>query len=299
MAHGVRAKQYWCLPKSVSSFLPIQARNAHWNSHQSVSTFKRGDVTMRIKSVLASCVIALVIVALWAPISEAYPTYSQGKVINPAGEEETWGYCKTCHGDFRDPDYVSLSDGQPWAEVYTEVEETEPVLELGLHDIHRHIMVDKIGRSRCSVCHKESGAPDRFYPTRLSWSGGGEGLDPIGCVGCHGRAEDDEAQGSPLSGGYAAGLRQHHTGAGVKACMTCHADANPANYIPVGENVLPPYYFQPDEVFPNKPTDPCNPHGEEDYAGGREGLDNDGDGLYDKRDPDCRPIGPGNNNGRR
>jgi hypothetical protein len=56
----------------------------------------------------------------------------------------------------------------------------------------------------------------------------------------------------------------------------------------VGENVLPPYYFTPDAEFPNKPTDPCNQHGEEDYAGIREGLDNDGDGKYDQSDRDCQ-----------
>jgi hypothetical protein len=73
----------------------------------------------------------------------------------------------------------------------------------------------------------------------------------------------------------------------------------------VGEDVLPPNYVgsnvvpgSGDEGFVNKPTNPCNPHGEEDYAATKLGLDNDGDGLYDKRDPDCRPIGPGNNNGK-
>jgi hypothetical protein len=249
---------------------------------------------MRIRSLFASGVAALVIVALWAVMSDAYPTYSQGKVINPAGEEESYGNCKTCHGGFRDPEYISLTDGQLWAEVYTEVTETEPVLELGLHNIHRHIMLDKLSRSRCSVCHQEEGR----YPVRLNSSSTTD-FEPIACMGCHGRDEDDEAQGFPTPGGRGAGLRQHHTNAGVKECMTCHADANPANYTPVGENVLPPYYFTPDPEFPNKPTDPCNAHGEEDYAGSREGLDNDGDGLYDNRDPDCRPRGRGNNRGRR
>jgi hypothetical protein len=134
------------------------------------------------------------------------------------------------------------------------------------------------------------------YPVILN-SSATTAFDPIGCMGCHGRYEDDEAQNS--SGGLGAGLRQHHTRAGIKECMTRHADANPMLYTPVAESVQPPYYFTPDSEFPNKPTDPCSPHDEEDYAGGNNGLDNDGDGLYDKRDPDCRPIGPGENNGRR
>jgi hypothetical protein len=72
--------------------------------------------------------------------------------------------------------------------------------------------------------------------------------------------------------------------------MGCHADANPANYTPVGEDVPPSYYFTPDAVHPNKPTNPCNPTGEEDFAGSGQGLDNDGDNLYDTSDPDCPAV---------
>jgi hypothetical protein len=35
------------------------------------------------------------------------------------------------------------------------------------------------------------------------------------------------------------------------------------------------------------PTNPCNPSGSENFAGSTEGLDNDGDFLYDGNDPDC------------
>ena len=229
---------------------------------------------MKKMILIAPGVIALMTLAFWAPMLDAYPTYSQGKVTNPAGDEEPFGNCKTCHGDFRDPDYISLTDGKLWSEIYTEVTETEPVEELGLHNIHRHIMLDKLSRSRCNVCHIESGR----YPVILNSSATTD-FEPISCVGCHGREEDSVAT--------AAGLRQHHTNARIKECMTCHADANPVNYTPVGENVLPPYYFTPDPEFPNKPTDPCNQHGEEDYAGIRKGLDNDGDGKYDMSDRDC------------
>lgn len=236
--------------------------------------------------------VAIVAVGGWTLAAHAYPTYSRSKVTNPAGEEEAVGNCRTCHGHFRATDesnsrgylrdeYVSPVDGKPWREVYQEVEAEEPALEVGLHDVHRHIMLDKIGRSRCNVCHGEEGR----YPVRTSVSAGGEGLDPISCVGCHGRAEDTGHDS--VSAGLGAGLRQHHTNSGVTECKTCHADADPANYTPVGEHVLPPYYFSPDAVFVNKPTDPCNKQRAEDYAGKPKGLDNDGDGLYDKRDPDC------------
>jgi len=247
---------------------------------------------------LSGC-LALVVTALWVPPAEAWPTYSEQEITTYRGVE-TVGNCSTCHGNFRATDdhdsdawlqdeYISPTDGETWRTIYTEVEADSPseidVLEIGLHDIHRHVMVDKIGRSRCDVCH--FGEREDRETVFLSLSNGGEGLEAIGCSGCHGRAEDARP---------GAGLRQHHTNSGVNVCKTCHMDADPAIYTPVGEDVLPPYYTASNEPFVNLPTDPCNPHGEEDYAGGRQGLDNDGDGLYDKRDPDCRPIGPGNDN---
>jgi hypothetical protein len=124
-------------------------------------------------------------------------------------------------------------------------------------------------------------SPQDRFPVYTSSSAGGVGFDPISCVGCHGRIED-QASG--------AGLRQHHWNSGITICSGCHADANPAEYTPVGEDVLPPYYFTPDINHPDKPTKPCNPRGEENYAGISEGLDNDGDDLYDGNDPDCGAV---------
>jgi hypothetical protein len=208
----------------------------------------------------------------------------------------------TCHGQFRATnmddsrpylrdEYVSRSDGKTWEEVYQEVEAMEPADEIGLHDIHRHIMLDKFGSSRCNVCHARSDPPvgfGGFYPVSLDFSETTD-LEPISCMGCHGRNEDDAAEENLSSvGGRGAGLRQHHTNAGIPVCKTCHWDADPANYTPVGEDVLPPYYAAPNDVFPNKPTDPCNRKRDEDYAGKRFGLDNDGDGKYDRRDRDCK-----------
>jgi hypothetical protein len=184
-------------------------------------------------------------------------------------------------------EYISPTDGKRWREIFTSADvpdpgdpPEEPEDEIGLHDIHRHIMLDEDAAdvSGCDTCHLESGR----YPVILDFSAT-DYFEPIGCMGCHGRQEDADN-----GAGLGAGLRQHHTNAGTPVCKTCHADADPANYTPVGEDVLPPFYSTPDDVFLNKPTDPCNQHREEDYAGRRQGLDNDGDGRYDKRDRDCR-----------
>ena len=55
---------------------------------------------------------------------------------------------------------------------------------------------------------------------------------------------------------------------------------------------MPPYYATPDAAHPNKPTDPCNPNGEEDFVGTLIGLDNDGDNLFDLNDTDCQVVVP-------
>jgi len=242
--------------------------------------------------------IVLAVMIIAAPPAEAYGTYSAFKVMNPDGRQEAVGNCKTCHNGFQEEEYLSFTDGKLWFEIYTSVEEgSDPEEEHGLHDIHRHIIVDEgnprgsPGPSRCSVCHNSGGR----YPVILSWDAS-DYLGNMGCMGCHGRQED--AGNDTASLGVGAGLRQHHTNAGVKECMACHRDADPAKYTPVGEDVLPPYYFTPDDEFVNKPTNPCSPHREEDYAAGPTGLDNDGDGLTDQHDPDCKPKGPDKNNGR-
>jgi hypothetical protein len=100
------------------------------------------------------------------------------------------------------------------------------------------------------------------------------------------------------SAGRGAGLRQHHTNAGELDCMDCHDDADPANYTPVGEDVLPDYYANPGSNHPAIPTDSCNPLGTENFAGTSIGLDNDGDGQTDGSDSDCQtantpPTQPG------
>ena len=168
--------------------------------------------------------------------------------------------CATCHGGFRASNYVSNVDGAAW--------------NTSLHDGHRSTMLN----GDCDVCHSGS-----HFPVRLASSNGGAGgLDPISCVGCHGRAEDEAAPGA----GYGAGLRQKHQNAGLTICFDCHDDAFPGMYTPVGEEVLPPYYSSSDPFHPNIPASSCNEAGSETYFGPT-GLDNDGDLLYDGDDPDC------------
>jgi len=186
--------------------------------------------------------------------ANAYQTYSTNG---------STGNCASCHGDFRTSNYTSLADGASWG---------------NLHDVHRNTMLS----GECSACHSSSGR----FPVILN-SSSGTGSFNLSCVGCHGRAET--GSGGQVTG---AGLRQHHWINGVTECLGCHSDSNPATFVTVGEDVLPPYYFTPDANHPNKPTAPCNPNGEENFAATARGLDNDGDGIYDLNDSDCQAAVP-------
>ncbi|MCW8926165.1 MAG: cytochrome c family protein [Xanthomonadales bacterium] len=171
--------------------------------------------------------------------------------------------CESCHGGFRDDPYNSLSDGSRWSN--------------SLHNVHRNNMLN----GDCETCHT-SGSRSRVY---LDSSDGGNGLSAIGCVGCHGR--DGDMGNDSVSPGRGAGLRQHHSNAGITTCQACHSDANPGNYSPVGEDILPNYYANPGSGHAQIPKDSCNPSGTENFSGTSVGLDNDGDGQYDTADADC------------
>lgn len=211
----------------------------------------------------------------FAKTAHAFPFYSR-----PSTGE---GWCKGCHGDFRDDEYISRTDGTNWG---------------NLHDLHRNIMLQGPGYpDRCETCHYTFD-PGPKKPVFTFKSRGNDVLDPISCMGCHGRYEDrhDEHEHVNVNAdngidthGMGAGLRQHHWTAGITFCAGCHEDADPEDFTTAGEDAQPPYYFSPDPVFYNKPTDACNLNGDEDYAGILFGLDNDGDGLYDALDPDCTP----------
>jgi hypothetical protein len=178
----------------------------------------------------------------------------------------TYSTCRSCHGEFLGKPYVAFTDGATWSP--------------DLHDVHRNIMLN----FDCNTCH----TGNTKFPVFIGSSNGGVGLPGVGCLGCHGREEDKGHD--TISSGRAAGLNQHHHRSGVTECAKCHTDADPANYKPVGENVLPAYYFSPDAAHPNKPTDPCTTS--ELFVSPLKGLDNDGDLQYELNDPDCQRAAP-------
>jgi hypothetical protein len=176
-------------------------------------------------------------------------------------QSEGSGNCLTCHGDFRANPYLRLGVDRGWG--------------TSLMSGHMDVISD------CDVCHT---GPGQFYPTS-TFSSGNATFDQS-CLGCHGRFED--ALGSDES----SGLRQRHWEAGITLCGGCHPlDSDPAGFVPVGEDVLPPNYDVNLSVVGL--TDPCNPGGAgEDFAGDSGGLDNDGDGAIDGLDPDCATPTP-------
>ena len=210
-----------------------------------------------IRTVALSIVIAVIALFSWAPEAGAYQAYSN----NTDGT-----LCGACHGTFAGGTYTSNKDGTNWGE--------------NLHNGHRTTML----AGDCNTCHGGAGTSGR--EVFLNSSAGGDGLDPIACVGCHGRAEDAAAGGD-----YGSGLRQQHWVGGITVCSDCHGDSNPANFTPVAENVPPPYYFTPDAAHPAKPTDACDANGSESVFGPT-GLDNDGNGQIDGADASCGNTPP-------
>jgi len=227
-----------------------------------------------------------------AGVAEAYEQWAliDGDPTTP-NDPPNYNACYTCHGDFNSGTYTDANSGTSWGD--------------DLMAVHNS---DMLGND-CDVCHGSG-----FFPVLLGSSSGGTNLDPISCVGCHGRAQDGTGSGTE---GYGAGLRQRHwnanatvdviTDAGLRQvstriCAECHqrtdlaglTDANPANFTPVGENVQPPYYADADGTasHPTMPQDPCSDatNGitpEEDIIGDPWALDNDGDTGHDTQDADC------------
>jgi hypothetical protein len=216
--------------------------------------------------VVIACALAAIVWASWSPPGAAFQTYASG-----GSSGARTGNCATCHGDFRAAWYRSFKDGALWSVTDPDTQ----LVENGLHDIHSRL----VRPNSCPVCHTGSAFP--LLPVFLGSSDGDARLPPIGCMGCHGREEDRNPV--DFSAGRGAGLRQHHQRLGAANCAQCHADAIPANFTPVGENVLPAYYAQPDTARSFKPSSPCDvPGGTEAYIGSS-GLDNDGDVDEDAR----------------
>jgi hypothetical protein len=120
--------------------------------------------------------------------------------------------------------------------------------------------------TECNSCHLIIGDDPETGYTPTSDTG-------TGCVGCHGRLEDEGYDSLP--DGIGAGLRQHHFNAGIPTCLDCHADSFSPEYTPVSEDVVPTFY----PYLSPLALDPCD-----------DGLDNDGDLLADGDDPDCEPA---------
>jgi hypothetical protein len=202
---------------------------------------------------------------LYGPSARAYDRYSVNRDATN---------CRGCHGDFRGTaPYTSASDGVQW-------KNPTGGANINLHDGHRSVMLS----SDCSTCHVSAGR----FPTYMNQSAGGTGLAPIGCLGCHGRAEPNA--GGAVTG---AGLRQHHFRNGVTVCGNagCHTtDSDPATFTTANEHTFPPFYFMPDASHPNKPANPCNIGGSEGALSPPNGLDNDGDNAYDAAEPECDPT---------
>jgi hypothetical protein len=95
--------------------------------------------------------------------------------------------CRQCHGDFRSGSYVSPVDGLDWG---------------NLHNIHRSTMLS----GDCDVCH----IGNNRLPVMIAESDGGDGFEPVSCMGCHGV---DPAPDVPDNSWWGAGLRAHHTNA--------------------------------------------------------------------------------------
>jgi putative hemolysin len=175
--------------------------------------------------------------------------------------------CRKCHGQFGGVRYTSKVDGSAWIHP-----QWGPV---SLHDGHQGMLYDG-STYGCKGCHDINVK----FPVYIKKSTASPPFNNS-CLACHGRVE---GPGGVLTG---VGLMQRHYRRGTTVCANCHANANPANYTPVGENVQPPGYFTPDPIHPDKPTDSCNNNGAENRYGSSRGLDLDGDLLDDLADPDC------------
>lgn len=162
--------------------------------------------------------------------------------------------CQTCHGAF-------TGSTSPKGSVFPSNNK---------HTMHRSTTYMD---TDCRLCHRADDGNNPF----LGSSDGTAATVGVGCRGCH----------------VAAGLRKHHQANAVTSCYSggsgCHGLSDPT---PPGENILPPYYGSVD----TRATNPCNATTQnfvnenwtnDPVSGPWEGMDTDGDNLYDLSDPDC------------
>ncbi len=172
--------------------------------------------------------------------------------------------CQTCHGEFTD-------GTSPKGTIFPSDSK---------HQMHR---ASSSMDTACNLCHTSDDGRNPY----IGSSDGTSSNPGVGCTGCHGR----DYGGS--IGNSGVGLRAHHAASGVALCGACHT-GDPA---PLPENVMPTYFGTVDTHV----DDPCNasPDYLENWSiGDTEGLDNDGDDLYDEADSDCGvPLGDMNCDG--
>ena len=174
------------------------------------------------------------------------------------------GGCGTCHGAFDSGNYTSNRDATAW----------------GTDLMSGHLQFIDGGGS-CNVCHSGNDL------SRVDLNLSDNADKPQGCVGCHGREQDETgicAFGVPDADfehcGSGTGLRRVHDAAGVSSCLACHTNETDATL--VGEDTLPFNYGLSGIGL----TSPCT--GENMF--GPTGLDNDGDGALDTADSDCSQL---------
>jgi hypothetical protein len=131
------------------------------------------------------------------------------------------------------------------------------------HEMHR---ATTSMATACALCHTSPNPT----PVYIGSSDGTTHNPGLGCNGCH--------QGP--------GLREHHNVNGITECYDCHTPETPQP-----ESVNPPYYGTVDTKVQNagNPIPVANTN-ENWSIGDFLGLDNDGDNLYDARDPDVTPY---------
>ncbi len=197
---------------------------------------------------LGGSVLAVSGVLALVTTTSGYPRYR---------ENDQGGYCFACHGEFDGP--VS-----PQGTVFPSNSK---------HEMHR---ANSEMNTDCGLCHTSIG--DNPF---MNSSAGTNDTPGLGCAGCHSRDYDPDPDVIELIG---AGLRLHHFNNNVTCSNAeCHTTPDPD---PLPENIWPPYYGSID----TDAADSCNsgPAFMENWSvNDSQGLDNDGDQVYDTTDDDC------------
>ena len=209
-------------------------------------------MSRRIKNLRAVHVMVSILFMLVAGQVLAYEWF-----YDPASGSAETGNCRDCHSSFS-----------------------------GRGDLHKMHVGSSNFTGTCQACHFASNGDN----PRISKVGD---PDPgqYGCMGCHGGDYGKRSGTDIVMEGY--GLRQRHVVQnGVTECLDCH-DLSVEG---LPEDVDPPSYAL-GGLSNMVPGDSCNPDpfredGDEswkllDPEPEAEGIDIDGDGLYDMADPDC------------